>query len=357
MRVLPLPWLVALALLGPSRAVAEPTPGGAAGVDDPAGRGGPDDPTDAASPGVVGDAPRHGIAIRWRAPASCPGEAELRARLAELLGPDARTQGVRIDGTIAPAPGGFALTLRTQTDSGASEHSLSSPDCHALADGAALIAAVAADPLAVDRTLAAPPPEIEPPPPDEVVVTVSPPPRDPPRRRGRLRLARFALRADGVLAANVLPKLGFGPIVSAGMIGPYWRAELSAVYLAPRPAFVDAAKTQGASIDAWTVRGRGCGVPVWRVLEFPLCLGLEGGQMSARPLGQSGQTGRDARGFGLFSVGGAIGVSPRPFVAFFAGVDAIVALARPRFVVNAVEVHRPEAAGVRATVGLELRVP
>ncbi|MBX7080191.1 MAG: hypothetical protein K1X88_13435 [Nannocystaceae bacterium] len=346
--MLPLPWLVALALLGPPRpetapAVAEP--GGAS-----------DDPTGASSGGAA-ESVRHGIEIRWRAPSGCPGEPELRTRLAELLGADARTQGVRIDGTVTTAPGGFALSLRTQTDSGTSEHRLSSPDCHALADGAALIAAVAADPLAVDRSLAAPPPEVEPPPPDEVVVTVSPPPRDPPRRRGRLRLARFALRADGVLAANVLPKLGFGPIVSAGMIGPYWRAELSAIYLAPRPAFVDATKTQGASIDAWTVRGRGCGVPVWRVLEFPLCLGLEGGQMSARPLGQSGQTGRDARGFGLFSVGGAIGVSPRPFVAFFAGVDAIVALARPRFVVDAVQVHRPKPAGVRATVGLELRVP
>jgi len=59
----------------------------------------------------------------------------------------------------------------------------------------------------------------------------------------------------------------------------------------------------------------------------------------------------------MFSAGGAIGYSPRPFIAVFAGAEAIVPLVRPRFVINAVEVHKPSPAGVRAVLGLELRVP
>ncbi|MBK8238000.1 MAG: hypothetical protein IPK74_20935 [Deltaproteobacteria bacterium] len=301
------------------------------------------------------------VVLEWSAPSACPTRRDVQRRLGELLGAaSSNTAGVRVSGTVVAEGSGFALTLRTHTASGTSEHTLASPDCRALADGAALIAAVAADPLAVDRTLQAPPPEA-PPPPDETVVTVSPPLDDPPRRRGRLRLARFALRAEGALESGLLPKLGFGPIVSAGMIGPYWRAELSAIYLAPRSVFTDASKTAGAAIGRWAVRARGCGVPTWRILEFPLCMGFEGGQLSARPLG-TGMTaaaadGRDARGFGVWSAGGAIGISPRPFVAFFVGVDGLVALARPRFVSGGVLLHEPHRGGVRASVGLELRVP
>lgn len=317
----------------------------------------------APDPATPSDAPPPdgAIELEWTAPSVCPSRRDVQRRLGELLGATtAATAGVRVSGTVVADGSGFALTLRTQTASGTSEHTLASPDCRALADGAALIAAVAADPLAVDRTLQTPPPE-QTPPPDETVVTVSPPLEDPPRRRGRLRLARFALRAEGALEQGLLPKLGFGPIVSAGMIGPYWRAELSAIYLAPRPVFTDASKTAGAAIGRWAVRARGCGVPTWRVLEFPLCMGFEGGQLSARPLG-AGMTaanadGRDARGFGVWSAGGAIGVSPRPFVAFFVGVDGLVALVRPRFESGGVLLHEPHRAGVRASVGLELRVP
>ncbi|MFO0633982.1 MAG: hypothetical protein U0168_14130 [Nannocystaceae bacterium] len=74
-------------------------------------------------------------------------------------------------------------------------------------------------------------------------------------------------------------------------------------------------------------RTRRCGVPVWRVLEFPAgARARRRADVEAPALGKSRPRPADA-GFELFSVGGAIGVSPRPFVAFFAGVDAIVALA------------------------------
>lgn len=320
-------------------------------------------PANAAPPATAGPAAGDavvvdGVELRWSAPQGCPGASEVRARLTALLGPrEAGSAMVRMDATITRSGGTLTLQLATETASGTSSHTLSSPDCSALADGAALVAAVAADPLAVDRSLAAEQPELPELPPDEVLVTPSPPPADPPRPRGRLRLARFALRADGLLEHNMLPRLGFGPVVTVGLIGPLWRVELGAVVLPARAHFTDGTHTAGAAIGRWGLRARGCGVPVVRIVEFPLCGGFEGGQMTARPLGDASDGGDDRRGFGLFSLGGGVGISPRPFLALLAGVDGIVALNRPTFDAAGARLHQPGRFGVRATIGLELRVP
>jgi hypothetical protein len=312
----------------------------------------------AAEPVPAAGASGQGVTLEWTAPAGCPSRESVEARLDQLLdGRTSSTARVIVHATVEAQGKGFTLQLRTETGSGINEHTLSSPDCQALADGAALVAAVAADPLAVDRGMQEPSEPVPELPPDGVVVRTSPPLEDPPRPRGRLRLARFGLRAEGVLTHGVLPKLGFGPIVTVGLLGPSWRAELAAIYLAPREVFADASKTAGAAIGSWAVRMRGCGVPVWRQLEFPLCGGFEGGQLTARPLRTAPPQGIRNTAFGMFSAGGSIGYSPRPFIAVFAGVDAIVPLVRPRFTIGADLLHRPDPAGVRASIGLELRVP
>jgi hypothetical protein len=302
--------------------------------------------------------PAAGVELTWSAPEGCPPVEDVRARLDALLGDrQAGAPFVRLEATVSRKDGTFALQMRTETASGISTHALSSPDCQALADGAALVAAVAADPLAVDRSLDASQSEEPELPPDEVTVTRTPPDDDDDLPRGRLRLARFALRADGLLEYGMLPKLGLGPVITAGLIGPQWRVELGAIVLVPRPVFTDDTNTAGAAIGSWSLRARGCGVPVVRIVEFPVCAGFEGGQMTARPLGNVTDNRDDRRGFGLFSFGGGFGISPRPFIALLAGVDGIVALSRPRFDVAGMLLHQPGRIGVRATVGLELRVP
>lgn len=304
-------------------------------------------------------APPAGITVEWNAAPGCPSRDVVETRLAELLGaPLDASARVDVRARVERVSDGFTLHLRLETAAGTDEHTLSSPDCEALADGAALVAAVAADPLAVDRTLQAPAVPTDTTPPDVLPEGPTKPVAPPVKPRQPLRLLRFALRAEGVLTHGVLPKLGFGPIVSLGLIGPHWRAELAAIYLAPRKVFADATHTSGVAISSWALRMRGCGVPVWRQLEFPLCAGFEGGQLSPQPIGTAAMasTLRD-KGFGMFSAGGSIGYSPRPFIAVFAGVDAIVPLVRPGFQIAGMQVHRPDHAGVRASLGLELRVP
>lgn len=307
---------------------------------------------------VHSDAPTiAGVEIAWAAPDVCPTANEVLARMQSLLGErPADAPAVRLDGTIRASADTFTLELSAHTPSGTSTHTLSSPDCRALGDAAALVGAVAADPLTVDRTIAQPPVAELPEPDDGVTVTKTPPVVMPPRRRGRLKLARFGLRADALLESGPLPELGFGPVVTVGLLGPLWRAEIGAVFLVPRPHFVDDAKTMGATFGSWGIRARGCGVPVVRIVEFPVCGGFEGGQMTARLQGDL--TGDDLRRpFGLFTLGAGVGVSPRPFLALMLGVDGVVALTRPRFEVDALLLHRPNRLGVRATLGLELRVP
>lgn len=312
----------------------------------------------AAGLGPSGEPPTW-LDLRWRAPAGCPGRELVLARLRELTGDDVTSAStVVIDAEVTRRRDGFGLVLRTVTTAGNTAHELGSADCRALADAAALVAAVAIDPIVTEARLPAPS-ETAPAraPEDERPVDPPPQPITPVRERGRLRLARFILRADAMVEYGSLPTESFGPVVSVGMIGPHWRVELAGIYQGPRTAYVDREHTAGTAVALWAARARGCGVPVVRVLEFPLCVGLEGGQLRARRLGDASTTEVDARPWGALSIGPAIGVSPRPFIAIFAGIDAVVPLGRPRFYAAALAVHQPAAAAVRATIGLELRVP
>ncbi len=313
----------------------------------------------AAALGPAAGEPPTWLELHWSAPPGCPDREVVLTRLRELIGDGITSASpVVIEAEVSQRRDGFALKLRSRTTAGQTSHELASADCRALADAAALVAAVAIDPLLTEARLpttgdADPLRTAE----QDEIREPQPPAPTLPRERGRLRLARFILRTDALIGYGNLPAESFGPVISAGMIGPHWRTEIAAVYQGPRTAYADRTRTAGAAIATWAARVRGCGVPVVRVVEFPLCVGVEGGQLRARGLGGGSTTAVDARPWGAISFGPAIGVSPRPCIAIFAGVDAVVPLSRPRFYASGVTVHRPAAAAVRATIGLELRVP
>ncbi|HET6583700.1 MAG TPA: hypothetical protein VFG69_09635, partial [Nannocystaceae bacterium] len=218
--------------------------------------------------------------------------------------------------------------------------------------------AVAADPMAVDRKLdrdAALAQEIRAEPPAPAPKPTAPPPVT---KRPRLRLARFALRADALLDYNVVPKIGFGPVITLGIFGPHWRTEVGAIYVAARTKWIDAAKTAGADIGMWALRVRGCGVPVASTVEFPICAALEGGQLMARPLGPAAPPETDTPAWGAFSLGSTVAWSPRPFIALVLGLDLVVPFRRTTFrVPDTRELHQVGRVGLRTNVGIELRVP
>lgn len=356
------PFLVALALaLGPTPQRPSTMPQSPTGPVKPPSTPTEPPPTTPPStpPSESGEVPQP-IELSWTAPPECPPAAEVERQLAALLGDrDPGAPWVRVRAEVTTTTEGFAMTLATETSSGTTTHSLASPDCAALANAVALVAAVAADPMAVDRELdrVAARGEIE----DDEPKATPPKPAapTPTPKKPRLRLARFALRVDALLDYNVVPKVGFGPVITLGIFGPHWRTEVGAIYVAPRRVWIDDLETAGADISMWSLRVRGCGVPTaLNVIEFPICAALEGGQVAGRPLGVGAPTDNDTQAWGAFSLGSSLTWSPRPFVALVLGVDLLVPFVRPRFVVpDGRELHQVGKVGLRSNLGIELRVP
>src|SRR5690606_16160482 len=102
---------------------------------------------------------------------------------------------------------------------------------------------------------------------------------------------------------------------------------------------------------------RGCGVPRWRQLEFPVCGGVELGLM--RGVGRGVADPRPANDLWLaLQLGPGLAWAPTRHLALTAGLDLLVALRRPGFHVAALpELARARPVGVRPMVGLEFRFP
>jgi hypothetical protein len=109
---------------------------------------------------------------------------------------------------------------------------------------------------------------------------------------------------------------------------------------------------------------RGCGLPGGRLrerervsLEVPLCLGVEAGQLRGE-----GATGvpnpvRVTRPYVALELGPSLLVRPLERLAIGVELDAVVPLVAVGFSINGDPVLRSTPLGVRALVGLELRLP
>ncbi|MEZ4450544.1 MAG: hypothetical protein R3B09_13775 [Nannocystaceae bacterium] len=271
----------------------------------------------ALAPAIAGAAPPW-LELRWPTVAGCPGPAEVEARILRLTA-GASPARVTATATIDGVPGGLRLDLRVEDAGGAQRRILESPRCDALADGAALIVAVAADPLAVAGTIdavtgapdapdapdaPAPAPEPPPgsptpgadrgPPPVDLEVEslpVAPPPIDAadtdagdlaPRRR-----AGPSLGLSLGTAAGIGPTRRFAPGIRGGLalLWPRARAELRGSYWFPSPLRYPGAPDLGADLRlaAGSVRG---GPRLRRgPLAFALTGGVELGALLARGVG------------------------------------------------------------------------
>jgi hypothetical protein len=134
------------------------------------------------------------LVLSWQAPAGCPDLASQRADIRRRVGEARPTaEPVVASGEIRrDSSGGFVLSLRTSAGTTSGERVLSGPDCHQLAEAAALILAMLIKPEAQAEPPApapAPPPAPAPSPP------VGP---------------RFGVGADALLATGVLPHLAEG---------------------------------------------------------------------------------------------------------------------------------------------------
>lgn len=335
--------------------------------------------------------PSAGVPLGWQAPRECPDRAVLRERVHALVpglldrrdGP-----GSRVDVEVRAGDEGYDATVIVRNSDGEIHRSFAALDCETIVDAAALILAVALDPVGVSEGLARsassseakvraiePEPEpIEPgPEPDgpESIEPIEPDPdpepietdsnklhltvddRDTPRNAPPRQRPDFGVR--------LLGGGGYGPTNTGyptiagtlALIGPRWRAELGALWAIPRVVRVDA--ELGGRFDSWAVLGRGCFAPKLRRLELPSCAGVELG--SVRGAGLDTLPTSSSASFLWIAIAAAQGLwfAPIDRVAIGLELDLAVPLNRGEFGIDATEVQRTALLTVRGLAGLELR--
>lgn len=351
--------------------------------------------------------------LDWQAPSACPRSATIERRVDELLaGGSPGSAGLRVSGEIRRDGDAWVLRLVARTSGGVQRRRLRHTECALLGEAAALLVAMAVDPVAVvasprlagllrrdskprprpdvNPALRPPaawvpaaieppePPRPEPTQPPTAVAPASPPapppirtttpapppgrvaPPAPPTIRPATPIVRaITLRLSGGLALGATPAVagGIGGAIGLGL-GRRARLELPIFYTTPTRASLASAPQAGALISLAGAGLRGCGVPGARRVEVPLCLGAELGSMRATGFGVD--DGRSPRSlWAALTPGLAVLVLPRPWLALGVWLDVPVALVRPRFFVGegGGEVWRARPAGLRAGLGVEVRIP
>ncbi|MFZ6177253.1 hypothetical protein [Nannocystis pusilla] len=320
-------------------------------------------------------------AIEWRAPAGCPTRDDVLEALAALTRPP-DLEGVRVRGVVRRVAGRYELRLDIHTQRLTQRRVERADACDSLDGAAALIIAIAIDPLEFANQLAPPAPEPEPepepapptpvpPPPDPVepapadpeplpvrdpppappTAPPSRPPAPPPARAHKLSVL---LRVDGAIDAGATPTIA-GDIGGAfGFLYHRLRVEAVGHYMPARPLTFEDARV--GVVARWALGVRGCGRFLPGSLEIPVCLGLEGGQLLAEGAGITVDR-RQARP-PWFAVLLGLGLvwSPHPRVGLGVRTDFVIAPLRAQFTVSDELVFITQPVGVRFGGGLEIRL-
>jgi hypothetical protein len=331
----------------------------------------PPDPSD----GSVVEVQRPGEpvlwALEWRAPASCPTRTDLVARIRSYLPaldepalqvPRAR---LRIAASVEQTANAWSVRLNMSGEQGSSERSFSAETCEEIAGAVALVAAVSLDPVVVTRELAearaaatsAPPPKPQTEPEPEPDLEDSPPPV--PEPAPEEIEAPFARNFQ--IGLRVFGGGGYGPTTTgygaigagAALFGRLWRWSLDGGGWLPRTVRSDQA---AGRFWGWWLGTRGCVVPALRAVEVPVCAGLELGQVLATGLAPA----LNARGAGYpwvaASISGGVTWVIIERVAVFVDAAALLPLISGDFRVGDQTLQQVVPVGVRATIGIELRL-
>lgn len=315
-------------------------------------------------------------ALDWAAPPSCPTRAEFLVRVRSYLPaleeppweapPRAR---LRIDASLEQLDGKWTVQLRMSGERGSTDRSFSAETCEELTDAIALISAVSLDPVLTAREVAdaraaaavqdAKPPEPEPEPEPE------PDPADVLEELAELDWAEappdeVATPRSFGIGLRVVGGGGFGPTATAygslaaglALFGARWRWSLDGGGWLPRTIRRDRA---AGRFWAWWVGTRGCFVPRRGEVEFPLCGGVEAGQVRATGVAPARNT-RDANyPWAAASLGGGVSWVIIDRVALVADIAALLPFVAGDFRVGDQTLQELVPVGLRALLGLELR--
>lgn len=298
------------------------------------------------------------MSLTWEAPAGCPPSERILAETDRILaGSTVRTDPpieaharVRQDGER------WVLSLETRRGDAVGNRELAGESCTALGEAMIVILVLMIDPALVPETpprlepIAAPAPPPPPPPPP---VAVSRPAPAPPPPAG-CRWNRPALAASLLGDVGALPAPAAGGELGFGLRRCALSASAALRAFVPRTG--EAELDAGAGGDLWLAAG-GAALGLARPVG-PLELGARGaveiGAMSGRGVGIN----HPDSGRALWLAAGAGATLRLPLgdaLAAVLGLDLLVPLVRPRFVIDDLgAVHRAAAVTGRLALGLEL---
>jgi hypothetical protein len=335
---------------------------------------------------------REGAALlRWRAPAGCPDEVTVRARLVDALPPDVEAPSVEAD-VLAAGDGRFRATVVLRGSWGETTRRLDSPTCDTLADAVVLLAAVSVSSAAGEPE----PPITEVPEPTPVepevegeVTDVQPEPEpDPAGDPGDARLElevvepdpaerswrsagdalgpasgtpvlRGLARLEGRAGAGLLPVVDLGGAATLGLEHRWFRVELSGAGWLPRERTV--APDARVRASAWALELRACAAlrPRPWLVVLP-CAELDGGRLRGEGRGAGLVNGRVERQTWLaLGVGPAVSFRLHRLVGVWLSATAVVPLLRPGLGLEGLreEAYRMAAFVGRGSLGLEVYFP
>ena len=306
---------------------------------------------------VVALAAAHGPATEsfdWDAPASCPDAAAVVGDAEALSGLSwSDAPSLQVEGTVRPREDGWSLRIRIATPSGAQVRELSGNSCDELAGVAATLIAVALEaPMAEAPKPEAEAAEPDPEPPAPALPeaeAAEPDPEQSPTWR-----AVFGPAVS--LGLGALPGPAAVLSLTAGAERPGFRVEAEADLWLPRDGVLPSGSAAG-TMQLWSVGARACGVPRTGRVRFPLCGGLQAGQMQGRGQGISNPR-RAALPWLALEVDAGVRVRVHPVLALRADVGAVVPLLRPGFTFEGQgTLHRASAVGGQVGLGLEVALP
>lgn len=306
-------------------------------------------------------------AIEWSAPAGCPDDAEILGLAARLMGRatlDEPATTLSIRGRIQPEPAGFALAIEVESPTGVTRKQVRAESCAVLGRVAALMVAVALDPLLTTTPIGSPTPSLEP---------VAPAPPTPSSTRPRARASaglpaeptpaerepRFvegALRAAGAVGTGLLPTLDVMLSLGGSVRMRRLRVELVAVHGLSRVARYPDRPTVGAEVAAWGGSLRAGPVFERGAFEASLRAGLSAAVLVAQGFGVDDPRPGASTWTALSFVPG---LRWRPGRRWAVGVDveADMALRRPAFSLDVLPaLHRASPVSVRGAIVVELRL-
>ena len=301
------------------------------------------------------------IELAWDVPPSCPSAEAMREDIAALVRPGGVHGPVHAQGRIVAIPGGWALEIAVQGPDDASTRRIEGAECAPLARAAALIVAVAADPMGAAETREPDvvPTEPEPPPVATVTRASTPIPTMPEVARARDRRHRVGLAAHGGLAVGVVPGTTGG--IEAELAWLYGRLRIAAIgshWFARAKSEIEGAAIRG-SVSGGGLRF--CFAPRGGPVEIPVCTGLEASAVVAT--GEGDRIVEHVQRDWMLSLPVSVGLDApvgRRFVVR-TRLETLVGLRRPAFHLQSAgqpaASWSPAVVGLRLVVGAGVRLP